>query len=389
MADIGHNEIDNVLSLMENDVKELYSVAADDLEKKVADYWRRHELKDKVKKAQLDAGEITQEEYNRWRYGQVMIGQRWEEQLSVITAALTNAHSIAETIVDGYLPDVFALSADYGAYEVDMLVRSATNGARTLNTIRGGISWTMYDRNTVIRLLRDRPDILPPLHPQSRMAEQIAQGKVRKWEERQVRSQLLQGVIQGESNVEIAQRMRNITNADMKSVMRYARTATTSAECAGRIESYMQAQDMGIQLEQQWVATLDNRTRHSHRLLDGVHVPVGEYFVVNDEAMKKPVKIRYPGQFSTANDSYKVPPDMIWNCRCTIVAMLTGIPELEADNDISNLTLRDTTYLETSYEEWKKGHPQCHSILKAQRIGAANRAMAIKEYREAARRLGV
>ena len=80
---------------------------------------------------------------------------------------------------------------------------------------------------------------------------------------------------------------------------------------------------------------------------------------------------------------------MIWNCRCTIVAMLTGIPELEADNDISNLTLRDTTYLETSYEEWKKGHPQCHSILKAQRIGAANRAMAIKEYREAARRLGV
>ena len=105
--------------------------------------------------------------------------------------------------------------------------------------------------------------------------------------------------------------------------------------------------------------------------------------------MKKPVKIRYPGQFSTASDSYKVPPDMIWNCRCTIVAMLTGIPELEADNDISNLTLRDTTYLETSYEEWKKGHPQCHSILKAQRIGAANRAMAIKEYREAARRLGV
>ena len=175
MADIGHSEIDNVLSLMENDVKELYSVAADDLEKKVADYWRRHELKDKVKKAQLDAGEITQEEYNRWRYGQVMIGQRWEEQLSVITADLVNAHNIAEIIVNGYLPDVFALSADYGAYEVDMLVRSATNGARTLNTIRGGISWTMYDRNTVIRLLRDRPDILPPLHPQSRMAEQIAQ----------------------------------------------------------------------------------------------------------------------------------------------------------------------------------------------------------------------
>jgi hypothetical protein len=95
-----------------------------------------------------------------------------------------------------------------------------------------GTSYTLYDRQTVERLLREQPEILPQLNPQSEMAQKIADGKVIAWEKKQVTSQLLQGILQGESNVEIARRMRNITNADWKSVMRYARTATTGANAA-------------------------------------------------------------------------------------------------------------------------------------------------------------
>ena len=40
--DAGHEEVEKILQMMEKDVIELYGVAADDLEKKVADYWERH-----------------------------------------------------------------------------------------------------------------------------------------------------------------------------------------------------------------------------------------------------------------------------------------------------------------------------------------------------------
>lgn len=388
--DDGHREIDSIIDLMERDVKAVYDEAAKDLEDKISDYWRRYDLKNDVRQAQLQAGEITQQEYIQWRTGQLLIGQRWEEQLDVITQDLLNAHNIAESIVNGYLPDVFALSHNYGTYEVDALIRNATNGIADI--AKFGISYTLYDRDTVIRLFRDKPEILPALHPRSKMAQKIAEGKVIQWEKKKVTSELLQGIIQGESNVDIARRMRNITNADWKSVMRYARTATTSAECAGRVESYKRAKKAGIKLEQQWMATLDFRTRHSHRQLDGQHIPIGEYFEVPDDSTGEIVKIKYPGQFTVSGDEYKVPPDMIWNCRCTIVAMLTGIPEIdeEGSNDLSNLEFRNAEKLKgVPYADWKNGASDPDPILKAKKVGEARRAAAIRQYREAAERLGV
>ena len=386
--DAGHEEVEKILQMMEKDVVELYGVAADDLEKKVADYWERHGRKDKVRLAQVQAGEITVEEYNRWKYGQIMMGKRWVEMRDMIVADLANAKRLAETIVNGYLPDVFAASGNYGMYEVGQIASRALGYMPEPLMFSG--SWSLYDRDTVIRLIRDKPEILPPLNPQSRMAQQIAEGKVKQWEQRQVASELTQGIMQGESNVDIAKRIKKITDADTKSCIRYARTATTSAECAGRTESYQRAKRNGIDLEQQWVATLDARTRHSHRQLDGQHVPIGEYFTVEDEAMGT-VKIRYPGQFSLPGEQYKVPGNMIWNCRCTIVAMLTGIPELEADNDLSNLTLRNTEHMGgLTYDEWKAAYPAYSDpILKAKKIGDAQKAACIREYREAANRLGV
>lgn len=372
--DAGHDEIDSIIDLMERDVKELYEVATADLQEKVSDYWRRYDLKNDVKFAQLQAGEITTEQYTQWRTGQLLIGQRWEEQLNVITRDLLNAHNIAESIVHGYLPDVFALSYNYGNFEVDALIRGVTNGA--LNSEKFGISYTLYDRDTVIRLMRDKPEILPPLNPRSEMARKIAEGKVIQWEKKQVTSELLQGIVQGESNVQIAKRMRNITNADWKSVMRYARTATTGAETAGRLEAYQRAEEAGIQLEKQWLATLDMRTRHSHRMLDGEHVPTNKPF--SNGCMR-------PGDPNGA-------PSEIWCCRCAMVSILTGIPEIdeEGSNDLSNLEYRNTDNLNgMEYREWQKGNSKSHPIMKAKRIGDARRAAAIREYRATAERLGV
>ena len=72
----------------------------------------------------------------------------------------------------------------------------------------------------------------------------------------------------------------------------------TGAENAGRVDSYIRAENMGIEMEQQWMATLDNRTRESHRHLDGEHRPVGKKFSNG---------CRFPGD-------PEAPAGEIWNC---------------------------------------------------------------------------
>ena len=121
----------------------------------------------------------------------------------------------------------------------------------------------------------------------------------------------------------------------MNAAVRYARTAATGAQNAGRVDSYERAQKMGIELEQEWLATLDNRTRDEHRDLDGQHVPVGEPFEVDGE------EIRYPGDPSA-------PGYLVWNCRCTLVPKLKSLDQSDAP--------RDNRLGDMRYDDWKNEH---------------------------------
>ena len=118
--------------------------------------------------------------------------------------------------------------------------------------------------------------------------------------------------------------------------MRNARTAVTGAENAGRIDSYVRAEKMGIKLKQMWLATLDGRTRDSHVIMDGQQQEVGKRFSNG---------CRYPGDPQGA-------PAEVYNCRCTLVAIVEGA-------DPYNPNLRKSSYLEDqelTYDEWKKMH---------------------------------
>ena len=120
---------------------------------------------------------------------------------------------------------------------------------------------------------------------------------------------------------------------DYNAAVRSARTATTAAECAGRIDTYKQAEAMGIQLKQMWRTTLDGKTRHAHRLLDGQMVDIGEKFKVDG------YELEYPGDPSA-------PGYLIYNCRCTVVS----VDKLHDPN-----APRASKLGGVSYEEWKAG----------------------------------
>lgn len=357
--DAGQQETEKLLEQIEKDVIDFYSVAKDDIEKKFNEFNRKFNIKDEVKRKQLKAGEITQEEYNKWRQGQLMAGQRWQQQLDVISTDLTNAHNIARSMVNGYMPEMYAIGHNYGTYQVEKIAKLSG-------------SYTLYDRQTVERLIKDNPDLLPALKPMSETARRIADGRIKAWNKKQIQSTCLQGILQGESIPEIAERISNITGQEAKSTIRYARTMTTGAENAGRVNGYKRAEKMGIEMEQQWLATLDSRTRHSHRDLDGEHVKVGEEFSNG---------CAYPGDPNG-------PPSEIWCCRCSLVPMLTGIPELEERNDLSNISERDTSHMEElTYADWKKGKEKPQPIEKQKKTGETIKWKFINEYKRAAERL--
>lgn len=317
--DIGHKQTDDKISELEKKIKKEYEQAAKEAEKKWKDYLKAFERKDKVKQQQLKAGLISKSEYDKWRTGQIMIGKRWEEMRRTLATDLANSSEICRSMTEGYMPEVYALNHDYATFliEADSLVDT---------------SYTLYDRQAVERLIRDNPQLLPDMSDKT--AEKIRKGELIKWNEQQLTSSVTQGILQGESIPHLAKRLRGVAQMDYNASIRNARTMMGNAESAGRIDSMKRAEGMGIKMQKRWLSTLDNRTRHEHRLLMGQTQPVDEPFVVGQ------YKIMYPC------DS-RADPAMVYNCRCAMTSVFAGYDKQITDYDI------DERLGGMTYEEWR------------------------------------
>lgn len=349
MSDMGHELTDKKLKQLEGELKQLYKQASDEVEKKLDNYLKAFKAKDAKHLADLqkDFTKENYEEYIRWRQGQVLISERWEEMRQSLAEDYHHANMAAKSVIEGYMPDIYALNHNYGTYDVEHKGLVDT-------------SYTLYDRQTVERLMRDDPDMLPP--PGKKVSKRIAEGKDVLWNKAQIQASMWQSVTQGESMDKIAQRLaQTVGDKDMAAAVRNARTMTTGAECAGRVDSYKRAEDMGIQLQQEWMSTLDGRTRHSHRELHGERIDVDGTFSNG---------CRFPGDPSG-------PAEEVYNCRCTLVAAIKGF---EGDKVTYSPKMGDMTF-----EEWQ-GDKEKKALTNASNNAIINESEAHKktvEYIEA------
>lgn len=326
--DAGIAETELMLARMEKRIKTVYSQAGNEISEKVSDYFRRYEVKNKIKLEALKKGEITLAEYKYWATGQMLVGERWQEMLDTISTDLTNANELAYSIVNGYMPDVYAVNHNYGTFEVEKGSRMDT-------------SYTLYNHEAVERLIDKNPELLP-------FAE-LKKRRDTKWNKRKANAAITQGILQGESIPKIAKRMKGVAAMNNRQAVRLARTMTTSAQNAGRLDSYKRAESMGIGVKKTWLTSLDGRTRHTHRMLDGVTVALNDTFKT-----EAGYTLSYPGD-PTGH------PSEVYNCRCSLVCQIAG-----HEIDYSNLDLRYTGKLDgMSYEEWKGIHtdPQSTQIF--------------------------
>ena len=207
--------------------------------------------------------------------------------------------------------------------------------------IRTGTSFDIYNEDAVDRLLKQDPKLLPEW--------MIDEEKDYVWNRQKVENAITQGIIQGESVDQIAERLASeLKSTNMNKMRMFARTALTGAQNAGRQKQMEDAIEKGIDVKKQWIATLDDRTRDAHQKLDGQTVAVDEPFHVSTKAGAE--TIRYPGDPNAT-------PSLVYNCRCTMKSVFKAMEgqkrQRRAYKEVNGH--RESYIVEDmTYEEWKK-----------------------------------
>ena len=293
--DKARKKTDQKLKKLEKELYDLYSRSADDIAAKWYKYMESHEktiradyeeLQKAKKSNDKDAIAAAQEKYERTIKNVTLNNDRYKAMLNETTAKLAHVNEIALSYVNDEVPKVYTLNYnEFANQEID------------------GYSFTLVNERAVKNLFESNKIELPP--------KKLDITKDTAWNAKNINSQLMQGILQGENILKIAKRLQNVTDMNRNSAIRNARTMVTGAENKGRQDSFKKAQSDGVIMTRKWVATHDERTRAWHSDLDGVEVGLDEPWE-NDYG-----EIMFPGD-PTAD------PANVYNCRCSIRAHVKG-----------------------------------------------------------------
>ena len=335
MPSIGDKATASAEKRVQDRLVKIYSKARKDMMEQMKEFNARFAQKDQEKRAKVKAGQMTQEDYDKWKRMQVLQSDVWRQKVEQATKTLEDANRQALRVINGEKMDVFAENANYEAYRI-----SKDTGI--------GYGFSVYDKDTVGKLIREQPELMP---------RKVVNGKKdRAWNRTKISNAVTQSIIQGDSLPEMTERIARETAHENDAAMaRYAATAMTSAQNAGRMETMERAKGMGIKVRKKWIATLDARTRDSHAELDGQVVDIDEPFITHNRDGSL-AEIMFPGDPQADGEQ-------VWNCRCTLGYVYEEYPDEEDAERISaeyyrdeddNLRSRPAYVKSMSYSEWKK-----------------------------------
>lgn len=306
---------DTQAKLLEKQARELqeklqltYADAIDGMTSRIEASFKEFAAEDAKWQADVAAGKKDAKAYKAWRKDQALHNDRLKALKQALTQDLTAADKMAMAYVNQVPAGVYAEGMNFATYEIE-------HGAKA-NT-----SFTLYDKNTVMELVANEPGLLPQAA--------FDKAKDTAWNSRHVTSAVTQAVLQGQTIPQLATSIAGIAAMDQRAAMKAARTAMTSAHSLGKLKGYERAAGMGIDVEKQWCAALDSRTRGSHRHLDGEVVKLDAEFSNG---------LKYPGDPDG-------PGSEVYNCRCTLVPVIGDVEydEVERADKLGGM----------SYEEWK------------------------------------
>lgn len=300
--DPAHEWTDERLTELERAMRDEYSQAAEEMRDRLDRALRAYSSEKAQRERALDGTEEAMKAHEEWLRMQAIQQTRMGSMVDQLADAAVNANARAMDMVRDAVPTIYSENANRAAFDVDKAVGYDTK-------------FTLVDESTVRALIGSGVTDSPILREVR--VPKVSRPKDYQWNRQEFTSAVTQGILQGESIPDIVKRTRSIFGMNRAAAFRAARTATTSAECAGRVSSYRRAERLGIDLMQEWMATVDPRTRPSHVALDGERVEVGGSW------QSEHGPIRYPGD-------PQAHPSEVYNCRCTLVAAVSGIDQSAA-----------------------------------------------------------
>lgn len=294
MVDTGHTDTEDIISALEDEITALYRKAGEEAEERMLRYLQDFARQDEKNKKSVIDGKMSERKYKKWRAQSMATGQRYKNVVKDLATDLSHASEIAATMANNRTADAYATNHNWAAY--------------TIEDANTGVSFDLYDRATVERLITSGDIKLPQTRVD--LPEEL------RWNTRKIHDEITSGILQGKSIPDIAKGLQSVADMDKRAAIRNARTLTTGAQNAGRQDTYAEAAQMGIDLRREWVSAIDDRTREAHAKLDGQLADVDKPFksILGD--------IMYPG------DPDAVPAN-VYNCRCTLAAYFPELGGIE------------------------------------------------------------
>ena len=292
------------IKLLGGKIAREYKSIQKDIQRDAEEYFARFADEQAKKLAKVKAGELSKAEYEQWARNKMLYGKRYEDLESRVVDRLVNANNVAANYINGTAKDVFALNNRFQQFKMEQGT---------------GISLSMYDDNTINRLIAKSPKLLPKA--------KVNIPKNEKWNQKKMRKTLASGIVRGLSVKELSNDLGAVTTMNKNSALRNARTMVTGAQNSGRLESMLRfKEETGIDIKKEWMATNDARTRDSHAYLNGEQVPVDEEFS--------------NGCMCPGDPNGK--PEEVYNCRCTLRMIMPDVIERKDKNEDD--TLQEFTF---------------------------------------------
>lgn len=154
------------------------------------------------------------------------------------------------------------------------------------------------DQRQVVKAVQTDSKLSTDLY--SRLGEDV------KYLKKSIRAELSRGIASGSTWAEMAVHIANGMNSPFRkatnNAMRIARTEGHRIQNEAQMDTMIEAKKRGADVVKQWIATLDDRTRTTHKQLDGQIRELDDYFEVNGNRAK------HPGAFHVAKEDI--------HCRC-------------------------------------------------------------------------
>lgn len=290
------SNVAKVLSKYESELKKNYQKSLDEIRLQIAKYFEKYG----------DGVTLVDSTiYNRLTNLELQIAEQLKELHKESSKTISN--SIKYVYTDSYYRTGFVLETNVASKMAFGLLSPAVIQASILNQL-DRIKWT--DRS------KEQIQVL----------------------NKKIKEEISQGLIQGKGYVKVAKAIKDKFEISTANATRIVRTESHRAQNAGKLSAFDKAtkasESIGIGIRKVWIATLDLKTRDSHRSMDGQLADENGIFTLPSGATTEG-----PGLSGIAEEDI--------NCRCGLRTEIEGVSQKYRLDNISKELISYQTY-----EEW-------------------------------------